>query len=132
MLYPTSLAGPVSVGASSPAVESTLGGVPAPFARDLLRFGLSLWSCLASFHSSWEFQSSSETLVVTHFGRGVGRYNYCEQGCVFPPPESNFFRETAFFSFSKKKNYFLSFEGKKASFWGGTKKISSPGSPCTT
>ena len=46
LLYPTSVADPVSVGAFSPAVESTLGGVPAPFACDSLRFGLSL---------SWEF-----------------------------------------------------------------------------
>ena len=44
--YHTSLAGPVSIRASSPAVESSLGGVPAPFACDLLRFGLSLSSCL--------------------------------------------------------------------------------------
>ena len=50
LLYPTSLVGPVSIGASSPAVESTLGGVPGPFARDLLRFGLSFSSCLVSFH----------------------------------------------------------------------------------
>ena len=40
LLYPTSLAGPVSIGASSPAVEPTLGGVPAPFAYDLLRLRL--------------------------------------------------------------------------------------------
>ena len=39
---PTSLAGPVSIGASSPAVESNLGGVPAPFTCDLLSLGLSL------------------------------------------------------------------------------------------
>ena len=37
-VIPTSQAGPVSIGASSPAVGSTLGGVPAPFAFDLLRF----------------------------------------------------------------------------------------------
>ena len=56
LLHPTtSLAGPVSIGASSPAVESTLGGVSAAFACDLLRFGLSFSSCLVSFHSSWEF-----------------------------------------------------------------------------
>ena len=60
LLYPTSLAGPVSIGASSPAVESTLGGVPAPFACDLLRFSLSL--------SLEFFFYSAETLVVAHFG----------------------------------------------------------------
>ena len=38
--------GVVSIGASSPAVESTLGGVTAPIACDRLRFGLSF---------SWEF-----------------------------------------------------------------------------
>ena len=53
--YPTSLAGPVYIGAPSPPVESTLGGVPAPFACDLLRFDLPLSLCLVSFHSSWEF-----------------------------------------------------------------------------
>ena len=53
--YPTSLADLASIGASSPAVESTLGGVPTPFACYLLRFGLSFSSCLVSFHSSWEF-----------------------------------------------------------------------------
>ena len=53
LFYPTSLVGPVSIGASSSAVESTLGGVPAPFACDLLRFGLSLSSSLVSFHSNW-------------------------------------------------------------------------------
>ena len=39
LMYPTRLAGLVSIGASSPAVvvESTLGGVPAPFDSDLLR-----------------------------------------------------------------------------------------------
>ena len=42
LICTTSLAGPVSIGASSPAVESSLGGVPAPFAGNLLRFGLSL------------------------------------------------------------------------------------------
>ena len=42
LLYLTSLAGPVSIGASSPVIESTLGGVPAPFACDLLRFIFSL------------------------------------------------------------------------------------------
>ena len=46
LIYPTSLAAPVSIGASRPAVESTLGGVLASFACDLLRLGLSL---------SWEF-----------------------------------------------------------------------------
>ena len=70
LIYPTSLAGPVSIGASSPAVEPTLGGVPAPFAYDLLCLSLSL---------SWEFYSSTGTLVE-HFGLsgGVGRYSYCE------------------------------------------------------
>ena len=68
-LYPTSLAGPVSIGASSnSAVESTLGGVLAPFAYDLLRFGISFSLCLVPFHSSWEFSSSTETFVVAHFG----------------------------------------------------------------
>ena len=55
LLYPTSLESPVSTGAYSPAVESTLGVVPAPFACDLLRFDLSFSSCLLSFHSCWEF-----------------------------------------------------------------------------
>ena len=55
LLYPTSLAGPVSIGVSSPAVESILGGVPVPFACDLLRFDLSFSPCLVSFHSSREF-----------------------------------------------------------------------------
>ena len=32
LLYPTSLAGPVTIEASSPVVESTLGGFPAPLA----------------------------------------------------------------------------------------------------
>ena len=58
MMYATSLAGPVSIGASSPAVVSTLGGVPAPFACDLLCLGLS-FSC--------EFYSCTETLVE-HLG----------------------------------------------------------------
>ena len=35
-IYPTRLAGPVSIGASNLAVESTLEGVPSPFACDLL------------------------------------------------------------------------------------------------
>ena len=42
LIYPTTLAGPVSIETSSPAVESTLGGVPAPLAYDLLCLGLSL------------------------------------------------------------------------------------------
>ena len=45
-VYTTSLAGLVSMGASSPAIESTLGGVTVSFACDRLRFGLSSW---------WEF-----------------------------------------------------------------------------
>ena len=49
---PVSLAGPVSIGASSLAVESTLGGVPEPFACDFFRFGLSFSSCLVSLHLS--------------------------------------------------------------------------------
>ena len=53
--YPTSLAGPASIGVCSPAVESTLGGILEPFTCDLLRFGLSFSSCLVSCHSSWEF-----------------------------------------------------------------------------
>ena len=52
LLYLTSLPGLVSIGASNPAVESILGGVPAPFACDLLRFGLSFSSCLGSFKST--------------------------------------------------------------------------------
>ena len=71
LLYLTSLADPVSIGASSPAVESTLGGVPVPFACDLLRFGLSFSSCPVSLNSSWESQSSIETLVVVRFGFSV-------------------------------------------------------------
>ena len=39
LIYPTSLAGAVSVGEASPAVESTLG-VISPFACDLLCLGL--------------------------------------------------------------------------------------------
>ena len=52
MLYrfPTRLAGPVSIGASSPELESTLGGVPAPLFFDLLRFGNSFSSSFVSFH----------------------------------------------------------------------------------
>ena len=46
LIYPTSLAGPVGIGASSPAVEPTLGGVPAPFAYDLLCLSL---CCRGSF-----------------------------------------------------------------------------------
>ena len=46
LIYPTSLAALVSIGASSPAVEYTLGGVPPPLDCDLLCLGLSL---------SWEF-----------------------------------------------------------------------------
>ena len=42
LLYHVSLAGPVSIGVSSPAIESTLGGVLAPFACNLIRFDLSL------------------------------------------------------------------------------------------
>ena len=47
--------------------NSALGGAPAPFACDFLRFGLSLSSCLVvSFRSSWEVLSCTETLVVAH------------------------------------------------------------------
>ena len=62
--YPTSLGGPVSIGASSPAVESTMGRVPALFTCDLLRFGLLFSSCLVSFHSSWELEPSTETIYT--------------------------------------------------------------------
>ena len=72
LIYPTRVAGPVSIGASSPAVESTLGGVPAPFACDLLCLGLSL---------SWEFspllKPSLLNTLASRLG-GVGRYSYCE------------------------------------------------------
>ena len=43
------------------------------------------------------------------------------EGCVFPHPEPIFFRETAFFSFSKKNPLFQPIRGKKASFLGGDK-----------
>ena len=47
-------------------------------------------------------------------------------------PVTHFFPGNGIFQlFQKKKAYFLSFEEKKASFWGGT-KISSPASPCNT
>ena len=82
LVYPTSLAGPVSIGASSPAVESTLGGIPAPFACDLLRFGLSFSSCLVHFHSQGGSFSSlpKPSLLHSLVSRrgGVGRYSYCE------------------------------------------------------
>ena len=69
--YPTSLAGPVYIGAPSPPVESTLGGVPAPFACDLFRFGLSLSSCLVSFHPSWELVLLKPSLLHTLASRRV-------------------------------------------------------------
>ena len=82
LLYPTSLAGPVSIGVSSPAIESILGGVPAPFAYDLLRFGLSLSSCLVSFDSSSGSLSPllTPSLLHTLASRrgGVGRCSYGE------------------------------------------------------
>ena len=50
----------------------------------------------------------------------------------FPHPEPIFFRETAFFSFFQKKKLFSLIRGKKGVILGRDKKISSPGSPCTT
>ena len=51
---------------------------------------------------------------------------------VFRRLKPKHFRGTAYFSFSPKHPYFLSFEEKNASFWGGDKNTSSPGGPCTT
>ena len=81
LLHPTSLAGPVSIGASSPAVESTLGGVPAPFACDLLRFGLSFRHALFHFTQAGSFSHLLKpSLFHTLASRrgGVGRYGYCK------------------------------------------------------
>ena len=50
-----------------------------------------------------------------------------------PHPEPKFFRETAFFSFSKSFHLFRLIRGKKiVIFLGGDEKLSSPGGPCTT
>ena len=68
-VIPTSLAGPVSIGASIHAVESSLGSVPAPFACNLPRFGLSFSSCLALFSLKLGVLVLYLTLVVAHLVR---------------------------------------------------------------
>ena len=54
------------------------------------------------------------------------------QGCVFPHPEPKKFRGTACSSFPQKFPLFPLIRGKKGVILGRDKKISSPGSPCTT
>ena len=79
--YRSSLAGPVSIGASSSAVKSTLGGVPAPFACDLLRFGNCFRLALFLFTPAGSFNPLLKpSLLRTLASRrgGVGRYSYCE------------------------------------------------------
>ena len=80
-----------------------------PFDGFCLRFFL----CLVGFFGDW---------CADFVERGDDGGGYFPRR-VFPHPEPKNFRETAFLSLSKKKiPYFLSFEGKQASFWGGTKK----------
>ena len=69
LTHPTSLAGPVSIGSPSPAVESIVGGVPAPFACDLLCLGLK-WSC----EVSWSRLKPLSKNLASRAG-GVGRYS---------------------------------------------------------
>ena len=81
LLYPTSLAGPVSIGASSPAVEYTLGGVPAPVVAicfvSVFRFRLALFPSLklgvlvlyllkpSLLHTLWPLSEGVLVVIVT-------------------------------------------------------------------
>ena len=72
LLYPTSLAGSVSIGASSPGVESTLGGVPVQFACGLLRFGLSFSSCMFPSTQAGSFSPLLKPRCCTLWSLGEG------------------------------------------------------------
>ena len=80
LLRPTNLADLVSIGASGPAVESTLGGVPAPFACDLLcRSFIFVMPCFLSLKLGVLVLYSNPD--VAHFSlsaKGVGRYSCFE------------------------------------------------------